>query len=276
MGIGGSIAYLSNRPEDSIVTDWANRVTAIGDIVPEIARKAYSNFVYRLKIDGLWQKMNTGIIMPFASNTWTGAIVPLVAPPGSTFTSVLMSFSDYSFFGGVDPGAANVDPKRIETNINAQAIFGVESAQVSVYRPIHRLGRDSVANTLNGDDLSNRLQFHCNWENGSTEFDAFNFNTAFGRVSVSGVNPVGLMTGLRLNNQVKLFKNAFELGVSNVSSSPVPNATINLLGCFISNYSFYSRSSATYLYLGQALTNAEELVHYNHVQRLQVELGRSM
>jgi hypothetical protein len=276
MGIGGSIAYLSNTPEDSIVTDWVNRVLAAGDAVPDIARKAHSSFVYRLKRDGLWQKMSTGLIMPFASNTWNGALMPLIAPPGSTFTSVLMSFGDYSFLGGIDPGAANTNPKRIETNINAQSIFGTESAQVSVYRPIHRVGRDSVANTLNGDDIQNRLQFHCNWENNELTFDAFDYDTSMGRVVIAGVNPVGLMTGLRLSSQVKLFKNASELAVSNVSPSPVPNATINLLGCFVSSFSFYSRSSSTYLYTGQALTNSEELLHYNHVQKLQSDLGRAV
>jgi hypothetical protein len=275
---GGSITLLSKRPEDPIVTDWAIRVAGFGGSVSIASRKAHSDFVRRLKQDNLWTKMSSGLIMPFASNGWNGAMEPLIAPSNSTFTPILYATTDYSFAGGIDPGSGNTDPKRIATNINAQSIFTDASVQVSVYRSIHRTARDSVANTLNGDDIQNRLQFHANWENGLLELDAFNWDTSIGRIQASGVTPTGLITGSRLSTQIQLVKNGVQINSATVAANGggVPNANINLLGCFISSFSFYSRSNALYLYLGQALTAAEELIHYNHVQKLQTDLGRAI
>jgi hypothetical protein len=277
MGIGGAIALLTNQPEDPIVTSWVNRTVLEGGSISLSARLAHDVFVKGCRADDIWAKMRSGIIMPFASNSWAGAMVPLIAPTGSTFTPVLLTASDYSIAGGIDPGAGNLDPKRIETNVNAQSLFSANSVQVSVYRPIYRVGRDSVANTLNGTDVQNRLQFHANWESGLTELDIFDYDTAVGRIQASGVNPVGLMTGSRLRNIVSIYKNATVQAESGVlSPSPVPNANINLLGCFISGTAFYSRSTSSYLYLGSALTPFEETLHYNRVQILQTALGRAV
>lgn len=277
MGVGGSIAILGNVYEEPSVADWVNRVAIAGGSVSLTARKAHSDFVKRLKQDNLWATMSSGLIMPFASTGWNGAMEPLIAPSGSTFTPIILSSSDYSFANGIDPGSANTSPKRIQTNINAQSIFLDSSVQVSVYRTLTRTGRDSVANTLNGNDIQNRLQFHANWEDGTTVFDAFDYNTAVGRVTTTST-PTGLVTGSRLSSQIRLLKNGSQISLNSVAANGggIPNATINLLGCFVNSFDFYSCSNALYLYLGKALTNAEELIHYNHVQRLQSDLSRAI
>jgi hypothetical protein len=276
MGIGGSIALITNQAEDPVVSNWVRNTVLAGGSVSLNSRYAHNTYVKGCKSDNIWGKLSTGVIMPFASDLYTGCIVPLIAPGGSSFSPTLMSATDYSFAGGIDFGAANVDPKRIVTNINAQSIFVLENAQVSVYRPIYRIGRDSVANTLNGADLQNRLQFHCNWEDGHTTIDLFDYSSSLGRLDLTGINPVGFMTGSRLSGTVRLYKNATEIGNINVSGSSVPNATINLLGVFDPVITFYSRSTTTFLYLGQALTASEELIHYGRVQELQKSLGRQV
>jgi hypothetical protein len=276
MGIGGSISLITNQAEDPVVSDWARRTTLAGGNISIVTRTAHDKFVKSCKSSGIWTKMSSGLIMPFASDTYAGSLIPLIAPTGSAFTPVLITASDYSLSGGFDFGSGNVDPKRIETNINAQTIFQSESAQVSVYRPIYRVGRDSVANTINGDDVQNRLQWHCNYETGSNELDLFDYNTSIGRVTASGITPTGLMTGSRLNSVINIYKNAVSQASSTLSSSPVPNATVNLLGCLNNVVNLYSRSTSTYLYLGLALTTAEEIIHRDIVQSLQASLGRAV
>jgi hypothetical protein len=279
MGIGGSITFLSNAytyPIDPIVAAWVSNTIAVGGAISPSAQNAFDTFVKGCKSDNIWTKMSSGIIMPFASQGWAGAMVPLIAPIGATFTPTLLTASDYSFAGGIDPGSGNLDPKRILTNVNAQSLFGAESAQVSVYRRIYRIGRDSVASTVEGFDVRERLQFHANWENGETDFDAFDYDQGSGRIKASGLTPIGLMTGTRLGGFLNIYQRGISQASLTSSFSPIPNAIINLLGCFDTGFSFYSRSTSSYLYLGQALTASEELQHYNLVQTLQTSLGRSV
>jgi hypothetical protein len=279
MGIGGSIAFLSNAYTysiDPIVAAWVSNTIAAGGTISISTQNAFDTFVKGCKSNGIWAKMSSGIIMPIASQGWVGAMVPLIAPVNATFTPTLLTASDYSFTGGIDPGAGNLDPKRIVTNVNAQSLFVPESAQVSVYRPVYRIGRDSVASTVEGADVRDRLQFHANWENGETDFDAFDYDQGSGRIKASGLTPIGLMTGTRLSGFLNIYKNGISQTSLTSSFSPIPNAIINLLGCFDSGFSFYSRSTSAYLYLGQALTATEELSHYNLVQSLQASLGRSV
>lgn len=262
--------------EDPVVNSWVAQTVLAGGVIAPYTRFAYNNFVRGLKLDGLWVKMSQGLIMPFSSDGWGGAMVPLIAPVGSTFTPILLTSADYNLANGIDPGAANLDPKRIATNINAQSFFQTGNVQVSVYRKISRLGRDSVANTINGADVQQRLQFHATWENASTDIDIFDYDPAIGRLSTAGLVPIGLITGNRINNQLRILKNGVQFATSTGSSSPAPNDTINLIGCFDTGFAFYSRSSSQYIYLGQALTNSEELLHYKRVQELQTALERQV
>jgi hypothetical protein len=278
MGVGSNIAFFSGAvPEDAIVTDWVNRTIAAGGSISTKSRTAHDTFVQGLKADGIWTKMSSGLIMPFASNGWVGAIEPLIAPTGSTFNPILLDASNYSLLGGIDPGAANLEPKRIATSINAQTIFTTANAQCSVYRPIHRLGRDSVINTINGSDTYSRLQFHASWEDGMTIFDAFDFESTGGRISATLLSNAGFITGRRDANGLAIMRNAIvQASNTNPSGNTIPLQNINLLGQFDSAFSFYSRSTTTYIYAGSSLTNAEELQHYNRVQALQTSLGRQV
>jgi len=281
MGIGGSLAWLSTvtiaSGEDAIVTDWVSRTVTAGGSVATATRNAIDAYVKGIKSDGIFSKMSSGLIMPFASNNWDGALVPLIAPNGATFTATLLTAADYSLAAGIDPGSANNDPKRITTNINAQSIFTATSCHCSIYRRVHRVARDAVVNTINGTDVFNRLQFHAPWENGVTEFDAFTFITDAGRIGATLSGNTGFITGARSASGQALYRNgALVISHSGASDQGVPNSTINLIGCFVSDFSFYSRSVTSYIYVGSSLTASEEALHYARVQTLQTALGRQV
>ena len=276
MGIGGSLAWLSTG-EDAIVTDWASRTVTAGGSVATATRNAIDVYVKGIKSDSIFSKMSSGLIMPFASNNWDGALVPLIAPNGSTFTATLLTAADYSLAAGIDPGSANNDPKRIATNINAQSILTITSCHCSIYRRVHRTARDCVVNTINGADVPNRLQFHAPWENGATVFDAFSFNSGTGRIDTTLGDNTGFITGNRSASGSAIYRNGvLVVSDSDASDQGVPNSTINLIGCFDAGFSFYSRSVTSYIYVGSSLTASEEALHSSRVQTLQTALGRQV
>lgn len=255
-----------NPGEDIVASDWASALSSAGGTTTETARLAISDFAAGCKTDNIWNKLQTGVILPFASSGFAGFLTPL-APIGSrSLTNNNFVSGDYSS-SGLDCGAAN-STKFISTNFPPSSVFTSASVQISCYQNIVRTA-DLQVLVSSEVDGSNRILILR--QNGD-RFDMFNDST--GLLSVSG-SPPGLITCNYDGTTSRIFTNGTQQGSKAVSSTTFPsnNVTIFRLG---SGAALFGRSRTTYLYLGSVLTPSEEALHYNRVQALQTALGRQV
>lgn len=254
-----------NNVEDAFVTAWVNNVVVAGGTVAENVRTAMDVFVKGLKIDGLWTIMSTGLIIPFSSNTFAGALVPLVIPSGRSLTNNNFISTDYSLTTGLDPGSVN-STKRITSNISLTDLgLSATSVQISVYQNLVRSGQGNVlySGTIGGQP---RLMLHAGFNNVDT-FDSYTFDNP--RIAIAKPLTGGLTSGSRIPTITNLFRNG-------VSVQSIVQATTAFNGTQVITMLEEDRSRTCYISCHQGLTAAQETLHYNRVQALQTALGRQV
>jgi len=253
--------------EDAIVTDWVSRTVTAGGTVATATRTAMDVFVKGLRADSIWAKLSGGVIIPFASDGFTGFLVPLVIPSGKTLSNVNFVSGDYSLATGLDPGATNTT-KKLTSTVTAADIFTSTSVQVSVYQNVVRTGSGAVFNTgaIAGSDAS-RVLLHSGF--GNTDYwDTFNTTSGQGRISATKGGG-GLTTGARTSSSTTIYRNATSTVSGTGTGGTFPSAEV----CSMLDADC---SRTAYIYFGAGLTSAEEALHYSRVQALQTSLGRNV
>lgn len=243
---------------------WSAAVAAAGGST-SLTQSAVDTYVKACKTDGTWAILSQGIILPFASDTWAGALVPLVAPSGSTFTTTTFTASDYNVNVGIDPGAANVVDKGIVTNVGLGDIAFNTSLAIVAYRLI-RSSADSLVNTSSGL----RCGLFAPWSDGNVYFE---FEVGLNSPHPTYTAP--LMTARRRGNEQVLRFNGTTVSTRNVAAQVYASTDkLNLLGLDSFNVTA-SRHVTKFLYVGQSFTDADDVLHNAAVTAMQVALSRA-
>ena len=260
--------------------DWQSRVKAAGGAVAG-AIDAIDTYVKACKSGGIWSKLSTGLIRPYATDGLNGLFIPLVTPSGVTPTIYGFNSGDYSLTTGVNPGATNTT-KYINTGYNPATWNSDGSIQFSVYLRTESDGADGgnlYPVAIGGYTGSSFIELmpKLSQVGGSTLFDCWDFSS--GRTSAAISPVVGLISGVRIStSDARIFRNGTQsvLNSSAITAS-IPNIPLyefarNSQG--VADY--FCRRIHSYSYIGPALTVAEEVIHYNAVQALQTALGRAV
>jgi len=271
--------------EPEILT-WKAEVEAVGGTVNS-AISAIDTYIKACKSGGIWTKLgaSNSLIMPYATDTFAGLFVPLVKPSGVSPTSYVFTGSDYSLSTGLVPGVGNTT-KYVDLGYSPAAWLSSGNAQISVYLRTDADGAD--ANSLYPAEVSGtnasliRLGLSgvklSNFSNQSI-FDAWNVQDS-SRTIATAASALGLNSGIRIAaTDGRILVNGVQIGSTNTfnAARALPIPTLYEFG---NNYNgtleYPGRRPHSYLYVGPALTVAEEVIHYNAVQALQTALGRAV
>jgi hypothetical protein len=258
------------------VTAWVNAVVADGGSVSTATQNAMIAFVNGCMADGIWSKISSGLILPFASDGFSGAFTPLVIPTGKTITNNNFVSGDYSLTTGLNCGTSN-SSKRLSTNLIVSDLFTATSCQMSVYTR-QLFTNTNVTIYCGSGNASSYAALYKNF-NGDDYFDTFNNSTSGGRVIVSTASTRGLLTGSRTSaTSSVIYRNGSSAGSINTSGGTFPSSgPISIFAFFNgSSYTVFDRQIHSYIYMGPALTASEEASHYSRVQALQTALGRQV
>jgi hypothetical protein len=267
--------YKSSPPLLNIeVNNWINAVVAAGGSVTSTTQAAVDNFVTGCKSDGIWTKLSGGLILPFASDDFSGVFVPLAAPSGATLTNNNFLSSDYSLSTGLDPGASNTG-KCITTNINFESLGSSTSIQISSYQRVVRSGTNTLA-CSDPVETSNRVNFHAGYSD-VDYWDAFSVNSG-GRINFS-TGSAGLVSGSRTSGGSAIYRRGTERVSTTGSDGTFPTGKkLLIFACKTTSEGPYlcEKSVTSYFYAGPGLTSTEEGYHNARVQALQTALGRQV
>lgn len=261
-------------PSQAEVVAWVNAVVAAGGSVSVATQNAMNTYVAGCKADGIWTKMSSGIILPFASDGFLGVFVPLVIPSGKTITNHNFVSGDYSLTSGLDPGGSN-SSKRISTSTIVSDIFTSTSCQISVYQNLIRSHTNTTVYCGNGAGNQSLLLFKS--FSGIDYFDSFDNVTA--RIQASTGSARGLTSGVRTaSNATAIYVNGSATVTGTASGGTFPaSGPISIFAFFNgSSHTVFDCSRCQYVYMGPGLTASEEAAHYSRVQALQTALGRQV
>lgn len=276
MGAGGAIAW--HQSIDPVVTNWVNRVISDGGTVSANTRSAMNKYVSDCKADGLWSILSTGLILPLASDSFLGFAIPLVAPVGAIISNPSFIPDDYSLTTGLDPGSANTS-KKLTSNIQVQSIFSQDNLQLSFYKRSLRVPSTDASIVLGANEsvASSKISYR-EAATGTTGLstDCFNGTTTQGRLRLGASvrAPLGYSSAKKIGTRRSITFNGIEQGFSTTVGGTFPGTSV--LTIMAGTTSNFCVNVVSYLYAGQSLTDAQELLHASRLQSLQTALGRQV
>jgi len=266
------------------VRSWRDRVAVAGGSCTQ-AFFPTRNYVRHLRCSGAWQVMsNNGLLMPFATDNFTGVMVPLIAPPDVTPANVNFVSGDYSLATGLNPGVGN-NNKSIRTNYNPSTLANYNGFQGSIYLRENRI-RSVSSNypSLFGCyiNLNTETRFLFSYTSSTNiVLDIWGLAVRFS-VNPSG-NHSGLITASRSSStRADIFRNGSSIANSTATASGTrPHSSVHI-GAMAGDASnlidtgSYDDRIYSYFYCGLGLTATQEAAHYAAVQALQTALGRQV
>jgi len=260
------------------VRNWRDRVAVAGGSCTQ-AFFPTRDYVRSLRCAGAWQVMsNNGLIMPFATDNFTGVMVPLIAPSGVVPSNVNFVSGDYSLATGLNPGLGN-STKYVNTNYNPSTWLSLSSAQISLYSREDRglgSGGNFPLTTGVAPSAFNRLSLSLKLTNASnlTIYDAFSVDQ---RASAN-ISCAGLISGIRVSTSLSsLFRNGSSVASTANTPSSMPSGSIWIWYASGSPVNAtYDDRILSYFYSGLGLSASQETAHYTAVQALQTALGRQV
>lgn len=275
LNIGSFNRIGSGSSEDLRVTTWVNNIVAAGGSVSSSTRTAINAFVNGCKTDGIWTKLSSGLLLPFASDSLTGVETALCIPAGKTTARTGFSAGDYSLNTGLDCTSSN-SSRRISTTTVLSDIATSTSVQISVYTNIVRNASNPTIYIGSGNGAQACILFK-NFNNANF-FDSFNNTTA--RITTStGAATAGLTSGMRRSasdTEIRVNGSSTVTGTASGGTFPASDPITVFAYYNGSSYTLWDTSRHCYVYIGPALTSAEESLHYARVQALQTSLGRQV
>lgn len=277
MGFGGNIVWFGSgvgSPQlDPVVVDWVNRTVATGGTIAQSTQNVWDAYVKGCKADGYWDVLASGVIIPLASDSFTGCFTPLIVPSGGVLTNQNFVAADYSLIQGLDPGASNTN-KELISNIQAQTIFTSTNIQISGYKRSSRTPSITSALAGVGTIAASRIAYlEAPSASVGVVFDSFNSTISQGRVQGSGKAPIRYSSAKLLGGRRSISFNGVEQAFNTTTGGTYPSTTTLKLFCFNTNFCI---NVFSFIYVGRALSDAQDLQHSDRVHAAQTALGRGV
>jgi len=256
------------------VFSWVDRTRQAGGSVSTFVASAINMYVQQMNNAGLWQRMKAGngIVVPYASNSFAGCLTPLITPVLGTATTALTS-SAYSLNSGLTGDGTN---QVLFTDYKFADLLSRSNIQLCIYSRTNRgeggLYPEEIAGY--GPGTTGYTMFHVYLVNygDKTVFDIGN-DLPPGRAEVTFTSGLGLLSAIRIaDNDARFFRNGSQVGstaTNALTTQALSNGSMRVL-------SAHSIRTHAYMYVGPALTAAQEAIHYSAVQQLQTALGRAV
>lgn len=273
VGVSAAIAGRRVVAANDPVSTWVNNTVAAGGAVASSTQTAMTEYVNGCISDGIWAKLSQGVILPFASDGFTGVFTPLVIPSGRTITNVNFVSGDYSLTTGIDPGAGN-SSKRLSSDILGSDIFTSTSVGFTNFQRIIRSGTNPCFHCGDGT-ATRRILIHSNLS-GSDFFDCFNNVVGQGRVTTTHT-PGNYSCHRTSASAIAMYRNGSVVASGTGSGGTFPDTNTCNFFTFFNGTGFLSfdTSSSGFIYAGPGLTAAEEALHNSRLLTLMAALGRT-
>lgn len=229
---------------------------------------ATNQLVVDLKAANIWTKFKS--IHPFVGGTATTHKFNLKDPRDLDIAFRL------TFAGGVTHSSTGVLPNGVNAYASTFLIpttsLSANSSHVSIYNRTAGSGTINDWGTSGGAGAFGAALSL----SGSAYLDCYNSST--NRIATANASAIGFYTSTRTSStSLKLFKNAAQLGTTNVNAS----SGFTGLGVDIKLFSYnpvsnLSNRECAFFSIGDGLTDAEALTLYNAVQTFQTTLGRQV